>query len=48
MDATAGLGGTRFKRSVTLVDNGKIVYTAVEPDSGKSTVTYAENVLKEI
>ncbi|EKC99668.1 hypothetical protein A1Q2_06087 [Trichosporon asahii var. asahii CBS 8904] len=42
------LGGTRFQRAVIVVQDGKVVDIKVEPESGKSTVTQAEELLKEL
>lgn len=35
LDATAGLGNLRFKRSVFVIEDGKIVDVIVEGDSSK-------------
>ncbi|KAL1411868.1 hypothetical protein Q8F55_002847 [Vanrija albida] len=48
LDARGGLGSFRLKRSVIVVEDGKVVSVTVEPDSGKSTVTQADNLIKTI
>lgn len=35
LDATGGLGNLRSKRSVIVIEDGKVVSIKVEPDSGK-------------
>ncbi|KLT39170.1 Redoxin [Cutaneotrichosporon oleaginosum] len=48
LDATAGLGGLRFKRTVIVIEDGKIVDVVVEGDSSKSTDTAADKVLAKL
>ncbi|WOO80740.1 Peroxisomal membrane associated protein 20 [Vanrija pseudolonga] len=48
LDARGGLGSIRLKRTVIVVQDGKVVSATVEPDSGKSTVTQADNLIKTL
>jgi 2-Cys peroxiredoxin 5 len=48
LDATAGLGGLRFKRTVFVIQDGKILDVIVEGDSGKTIDTAADKVLAKL
>ncbi|BEI79762.1 hypothetical protein CcaverHIS002_0102910 [Cutaneotrichosporon cavernicola] len=48
LDVTAGLGGLRCKRTVIVIQDGKIVDIVVEGDSSKSIDTTADNILAKL
>jgi len=48
LDAQAVFGGPRLKRGAIVIEDGKVLSVAVEPNPGAVTVSHADEVLKAL